>query len=203
MSAADKLEGAAHETGFTVWDPVGFADLGSPATLAWFRHAELKHGRVAMAAFGGSCFLDLPSHFPGQLSYNQVPISFEEISKLGPMQQWEAVPELGKLQILLAIGTIEHNSEWKMKPHYMKGGTPGSYKHLKNFWDPVGFTSGMTEEKLKRQRLAELKNGRLAMFGIMGCLIGNNIPGALPVPIDWPAGPTLVMPFGTLATYQN
>jgi len=37
-------EGAAHETGFVVWDPVGFADLGSPATLAWFRHAELKHG---------------------------------------------------------------------------------------------------------------------------------------------------------------
>ena len=46
MSAADGLEGAAHETGFVTWDPLGLADLGSPATLAWFRHAELKHGRV-------------------------------------------------------------------------------------------------------------------------------------------------------------
>merc|ERR1719199_2184468 len=53
MSAADGMEGAAQETGNAVWDPLGLADLGSPATLAWFRHAELKHGRVAMAAFTG------------------------------------------------------------------------------------------------------------------------------------------------------
>jgi hypothetical protein len=39
-------EGAAHENGFTTWDPLGLADLGSPATLAFFRHAELKHCRV-------------------------------------------------------------------------------------------------------------------------------------------------------------
>ena len=47
-------EGAGHETGLgQVWDPLGLADLGSPATLAWMRHAELKHGRVCMAAFVG------------------------------------------------------------------------------------------------------------------------------------------------------
>ena len=40
-------EGAGHETGFVTWDPLGLADLGSPATLAWFRHAELKHGNAA------------------------------------------------------------------------------------------------------------------------------------------------------------
>ena len=42
-------EGAAHETGFEVWDPVGLADLGSEQTLAWYRHAELKHGAPAPA----------------------------------------------------------------------------------------------------------------------------------------------------------
>lgn len=53
MSAADNMEGKSQETGMAVWDPLGLADLGSPATLAFMRHAELKHGRVAMAAFSG------------------------------------------------------------------------------------------------------------------------------------------------------
>jgi len=198
----EDYEGAAQETNNQVWDPLGLADLGSPATLAWFRHAELKHCRVAMAAFVGYLVAASGMHFPGQLSFKQVPITFEEISKLPPMLQWEAVPELGKLQILLAIGIIEHNSEWKTKPHYMKGGVPGSYKSLKNFWDPIGFTSGMTEVKLKRQRLAELKNGRLAMFGIIGCLIAGSMPEAIPFQ-GLPEGPTLVMPFGTLASYTK
>lgn len=33
-----------------VWDPAGLADLGSDETVAWFRHSEVKHGRIAMAA---------------------------------------------------------------------------------------------------------------------------------------------------------
>ena len=78
MSAADGMEGAAHETGFTTWDPLGLADLGSPATLAFFRHAELKHCRVAMAAFTGWLVASgnqlaiknghEPLHFPGYIS---------------------------------------------------------------------------------------------------------------------------------------
>lgn len=29
-----------------VWDPLGLADIGSEETLAWYRHSEIKHGRV-------------------------------------------------------------------------------------------------------------------------------------------------------------
>merc|ERR1719182_1218285 len=78
MSAADGMEGAAQETGNVVWDPLQLADLGSPATLAWFRAAELKHCRVAMAAFTGWLVATgnqlaiknghEPIHFPGYIS---------------------------------------------------------------------------------------------------------------------------------------
>jgi hypothetical protein len=121
----------------------------------------------------------------------------------GPMEQWEAVPEVGKLQIIGAIFIIEHQSEWKIKPHYMAGGTPGSLKGLKNFWDPIGITRGLDAKKLERQRLSELKNGRAAMLGIIGCLIAGKIPGAIPVaPTGFFDGAAFVEPFGTFASYH-
>jgi len=209
-----RREGAAHETGFTVWDPLGLADLGSPATLAWMRHAELKHSRVAMAAFTGWLVatgnqLAVANgqegvHFPGAISPWQTGTTFDEIAAAGgPMEQWQAVPEVGKLQIIGAIFIIEHQSEWKLKPHYMApGGKPGDLKGLKNFWDPIGLTKKYDAAGLERQRLSEIKNGRLAMLGIFGCLIGGNLPGSIPIPINWPVGASFTEPFGTLASYQ-
>ena len=66
----------------------------------------------------------------------------------------------------------------------------------------VGLTKKMSAEKLARQRLSELKNGRLAMLGIVGCLVGGNLPGSIPVPIDWLPGASLTEPFGTYASYH-
>ena len=45
------VEGASAPFGF--WDPAGLSKLGTPATQAWFKAAELKHSRVAMAATVG------------------------------------------------------------------------------------------------------------------------------------------------------
>lgn len=189
------MEGAAHETGFQVFDPLGLATLGSPATLAWFRHAELKHGRVCMAAFVGWLVAVSGLHFPGLISPTEG-VSFADLSKLAPLEQWSATPATGKLQMLLAIGFIEHQSEWKVKPHYMTpGGTPGNLKPLKKFWDPVGFVSKLSPEKLERQRLAELKNGRAAMLGVVSVLVGSSIPGSIPVPITFPDAYPFVAPF--------
>merc|ERR1711924_74269 len=68
----------------------------------------------------------------------------------------------------------------------MGGGTPGDLKGLKNFWDPAGITSKLDAKQLERQRLCELKNGRLVMLGIASVLVANSIPGSIPVPISSP-----------------
>ena len=60
----------------------------------------------------------------------------------------------------------------------------------------------MDAQKLERQRLSELKNGRLAMLGIVGCLVAGNLPGAIPAPITWLPGASLTEPFGTFASYH-
>ena len=60
LALADSLPGP----GTSFWDPLGLADqdyalgnvdatVGNDATVAFLRHAEIKHGRVAMAAFLG------------------------------------------------------------------------------------------------------------------------------------------------------
>lgn len=205
MSAADGMGGKSHEFFNQVWDPLGLADLGSPATLAFMRHAELKHGRVAMAAFLGWLVatgnaLAISNghaglHFDGLISFSEG-VSFADLAKQPPLEQWASIPAFGKFQIIAAIGIIEHQNEWKCKPHYMApGGVPGSYKGLKAFWDPVGLTSKFDAKRMERQRLSEIKNGRAAMLGIVSVLIASNIPGAIPVPIDFPAGAAFISPF--------
>merc|ERR1719269_401016 len=49
------------------WDPL---DIGAKdkELIAWYRHAEIKHGRVAMAGFVGYLVQSLGLHFPGMLS---------------------------------------------------------------------------------------------------------------------------------------
>merc|ERR1719482_1174700 len=49
------------------WDPLGIVDGADPETIGWFRHAEIKHGRVAMAGFVGFCVQANGIHFPWNL----------------------------------------------------------------------------------------------------------------------------------------
>ena len=50
-----------------------------------------------------------------------------------------------------------------------------------NKWDILGFTEGKTEDDLKRVKLQELKNGRMAMIGTLGCVAAATIPGSVPL----------------------
>jgi hypothetical protein len=78
---------------FKAWDPFDLAGLGSDETLAWFRAAELKNGRVAMLATTGYIVQAAGIHFPGMLSSD---VSFASLSSMKPFDAWDAVPELGR-----------------------------------------------------------------------------------------------------------
>jgi len=195
----ESMEGVTVETGNKVFDPVGLASLGGDETLAFFRHAEIKHGRVAMAAMTGFLFHINGIHFNGMLSPT-FGVSFEQLSQMGPFDAWNAIPLLGQMQIIFTIAGLEHASEC-LNPagHYTKGGTPGDLKFLKNFWDTPGFTKKLTPAQLAEKRESELKNGRLAMIGIASICASMSIPGAVPLLENAPklTGVAFALPFGT------
>ena len=92
------------------WDPLNIGMSGKE-TIGWFRHAEIKHGRVAMAAFVGYCIQATGFHFPWNLQgplglavpSDTPTISFADISAAGgPADQWDALPSAAKIQILMA-----------------------------------------------------------------------------------------------------
>ena len=184
------------------WDPLNIGET-SPENIGWFRHAEIKHGRVAMAAFVGYCIQANGIHFPwnlqapiGPINSDIATISFGDISAAGgPADQWDALPSSAKLQILGAVGFLEMCGEASVfleadgQQHYVRGGKPGYYPTLKdkfphpipfNLFDPFGLTSKMTPEKKEKSLLAEINNGRLAMLGIFGLISASKgliVPG--------------------------
>jgi len=178
------------------YDPIGLADLdlwgqGEEASIAWLRHAEIKHGRVAMAAFVG---------FIAAANYETIGAPFASgmypalPSGLTAPEVWDSIPFLAKLQIIGAIGVFEHISEDKNflaadgKTHYMRGGTPGYMPTFTanvhpvplNLWDPFGFTKGLSAEDKAKKLNMEVNNGRLAMIGIFGFVSESCVPGSVP-----------------------
>jgi hypothetical protein len=188
--SVEAMEGVGPETGGKLFDPLGFAGVSDEA-LAWFRAAELKHGRVAMIATVGYMLTQAGVYFPGYLSTSEG-LTFAQAGADGPLAAWGKVPDSGKAQILFVAGAVEWACETK-KPHYTKpGGTPGRLPEYPfdgvegmfaprfRFWDPLGFTKALTEEQKARKRLAELKNGRLAMIGIISFFSASTIQGSVP-----------------------
>jgi len=188
MAFIDSLEGTGEETGGEIWDPLSISDSVSDEALMWFRHAELKHGRAAMLACVGYITGAAGITFPGEIAKG---VTFASVNADGVFSAWGNTPVEGKLQILLLIFALEMATEAK-KPHYMRGGVPGKIDQLPfagikglwapniKFWDPLGFMGALTDEQKARKRKAELKNGRLAMIGIISFLTAHNLPGAVP-----------------------
>merc|ERR1719199_758236 len=195
VSDAAGLEALAKKLNPTVgyWDPLNIG-LASPESIGFLRQAEIKHGRVAMAAFVGYCVQSNGIYFPWALTTSG--ITHADISAAGgPPDQWDALPTAAKVQILLFVGFLELVSESSSilemdgNSHYMKGGVPGKFPSIKNvfphpvpldLFDPFGLSKNASPEKKARGLLTEINNGRLAMIGIMGFLAESKVPGSVP-----------------------
>ena len=181
------------------YDPLGIVgDNTSPETIGWFRHAEIKHGRVAMAGFVGYCVHANGIYFPWDIQKTldfgpgwpftgSLPeVTFADISAAGaPGDMWDALPTAAKVQIGCVVGFLEMHGENSLaleadgQKHYVRGGKPGYYPSFQgryphpvplDLWDPFGFTKKLSAERKEKALIAEVNNGRLAMIGIFGLL---------------------------------
>jgi hypothetical protein len=172
-----------------------FWGQSNEATIGFLRHAEIKHGRVAMAAFVGYCLSENGVHFPW------APFNDPKYVGLSAPALWEAFPQEARNQIILTIGFFEIWSEasYVLKQegqnHYMRGGKPGYYPTFKEFsssihpvpvnlWDPFGYAARLTDAQKATKLKAELNNGRLAMIGFISLLSAAKIPGSVPFLAD-------------------
>jgi len=183
------------------WDPLGLSTSApwgytDEASIGWFRHAEIKHGRVAMAAFVGY-WVQSNYHWPWSMTLEGTPFPGVDLS---PPEQWDVLPFASKLQIVLFVGFLEWYSELTPgdgsdvgQTHYTKGGQPGKYPDFQggiphpvpyNLFDPFRYSKNATEEEKARGLLVEINNGRLAMLGIFGFLCEQTIPGSVPALTD-------------------
>jgi len=181
------------------WDPMNLVDydqfsVGQEASIGFLRQAEIKHGRVAMAAFVGFVVQSNGIHFPWAMTTSG--LTYADVSAAGgPPAQWDALPTAAKVQILCVIGFLEICSESTAileadgKAHYMKGGKPGAFPSIKDvfphpvpfdLFDPFGLSKNATPEQKEKGLRAEINNGRLAQLGIMAFLAEAKVPGSVP-----------------------
>jgi len=200
MESKAELESLAAKLNPVVgyWDPMNLVDydqfsVGQEGSIGFLRQAEIKHGRVAMAAFVGYVVQSNGIHFPWKLTGD---VSYADISAAGsPPEQWDALPTAAKVQILCFIGFLEIMSESKYvleqsgNKHYMSGGKPGAFPSLKavmphpvpfDLFDPFGLSKNASPEKKAKGLLAEINNGRLAQLGIMAFVAEQKVPGSVP-----------------------
>merc|ERR1712048_1290797 len=180
------------------FDPLGlseaeFWEQSNEATIGWLRHAEIKHGRVAMAGFVGYCIHENGIRWPWPLS-TSLP-DYSSFEGLSAPDVWDAIPNAAKWQIILVIGFLEIWSETSFvleqegQKHYMRGGKPGYFPTFKqmihpcplNLYDPIGLTKNKSDEWKAKKITAEINNGRLAMLGLFGFLSEAKVPGSVPL----------------------
>mmetsp|Transcript_1078 Transcript_1078/g.3978 ORF Transcript_1078/g.3978 Transcript_1078/m.3978 type:complete len:218 (+) Transcript_1078:71-724(+) len=173
VAAVADMEGITLPIG--LFDPLGFSKGCSDEALLWYREAEIKHGRVAMAAFVGFLVNYNGITFPFDLDMSGA--KFASLGVGSPFLAWDNLADQGKWSIIGFLGILEVLGEVQ-KPHYTKGGKSG--KGALTFYFGEKLISGKSADSKLRSRTAEINNGRLAMVGIMAFIAASTIPGSVP-----------------------
>jgi len=143
-----------------VFDPLGWLD-SQPETFERRRAVERKHGRIAMAAVVGIIIHNNKIVFDGYISpsndlkFSDIPTGIDGIF---------TVPTAGLAQILLFFGLVE--LAWLPASKY--DGDYGVGWFGEDIKDP--------EEKARKLNV-ELNNGRAAMLGVIGNMVGEKLTG--------------------------
>ena len=174
------MPGITDPLGF--FDPLGFSTEGglaaglipggaSEGRVKFYREAEIKHGRVAMAGVVGYIVHANDIRFPWE-PFASAPTG------VSPQALWDGLPEAAKWQIILTVGFFEFWRENSYilssegEAHYMRGGKPGYFPTFAqlphpvpfNLFDPFGLSKNASPEKKAKGLLAEINNGRLAQI---------------------------------------
>ena len=111
------LEALAKEANPVVkfYDPLNLAEAefwgtSNEATIGFLREAEIKHGRVAMAAFIGYIVHANGITWPWAMTLAGDP--FPKVSNAP--EAWDAIPEAAKWQIIMFVGFLEFVSFIKL-----------------------------------------------------------------------------------------
>merc|ERR1719331_3564462 len=171
------------------WDPLQIREQG-PARYRRFVEMEIKHGRLAMAAFLGVVTTYSGARWPGYLSKAEG-IKFSDLPG-GAISSWAALPTAAWFQIVLFVSICE--VLWlKQDPAKDPGDVVpegvawARYPDGYDVWLGDGSTKQVGEEELilgKTWKLnAERNNGRAAMMGITGMLIHESLTGNPVFPI--------------------
>jgi len=145
-----------------LWDPFGFAGRATEGELAFYREAELKHGRVCMlASLGFWTQENFHPLFGGDLDGPAIQAAVEPI--LLPF--WAAIIVVIGVPEVAALGRIDYAAEGdgfalELQPDV----EPGDFG-----FDPLGLKPDEPEELLKRQN-QEILHGRLGMIAAAGMI---------------------------------
>lgn len=157
------------------FDPLGFSTvpvgpwflgnegrIGELGNLAWYREAELIHGRIAQVAVVGFLAPGLFGTLPGN-EWTGV----DAYSNLNPLEAFSQVPGLAILQIFLFMSYLETKRINIIKEEGADY-QPGDLRigQGEGRWNPFGLE--YSEEAYAEKQLQELKHCRLAMIGVFG-----------------------------------
>eukprot|EP00591_Stephanopyxis_turris_P011983 CAMPEP_0195516912 /NCGR_PEP_ID=MMETSP0794_2-20130614/9146_1 /TAXON_ID=515487 /ORGANISM="Stephanopyxis turris, Strain CCMP 815" /LENGTH=196 /DNA_ID=CAMNT_0040645627 /DNA_START=83 /DNA_END=673 /DNA_ORIENTATION=+ len=144
----DTVVGITAPVGF--FDPLGLSRGKDDRIMQHYREAELKHGRVAMAACLG-WYITAAGVHP----------AFNSALSSDPLEAAQQLPLVGWLQFVLGCGAVEWLGEQiKQRPGYVPGDLLGAA-----YWVDDS-DEGWVDYQNK-----EVNNGRLAMLAIMGILV--------------------------------